>query len=311
VPLQGRPGLSAFALLALAGDELRKGAGRTPAHPPLYGADGCVVAGEVLGDGIGHVLADTAGHIWAGYSDEGIYGNYGWGRSDSAEPLGSHGLVRWALDLRSRWCHPGMASGFRFINDCYALNVNGTTVWACCDAEFPVLRIHDGEISAWRNEVRGAGSVAVDGTTAALLGGRGRITVVQLIAGRFRPASEYRVMLPNGSSLPEHTQIVGRGPMLPSSPTITGISSTSAISQQRRDDDNLGSRTEWLVFLPECTTSVAISAPGNGPCQAQSPLTGPGPICRLDDRLLEGEQWPTCAAALSAAPHQRQTPRED
>lgn len=75
----------------------------------VYGADGGVLAEEVLGDGVGDVLADTAGHVWAGYSDEGIYGNYGWGRSDSAEPLGSHGLVRWAPDLRSRWRHPGMA----------------------------------------------------------------------------------------------------------------------------------------------------------------------------------------------------------
>jgi hypothetical protein len=209
----------------------------------VYGSDGSVLAEEVLGDGIGQVLADTAGHIWARYSDEGIYGNYGWGRSDSAEPLGSHGLVRWAPDLRSRWRHPGMASGFGFINDCYALNVDGTTAWACCDAEFPVLRIHDGEISAWRNEVRGAGSLAVDGTTAAFLGRRGRLTVGQLIAGRFRPANEYRVMLPNGSPVPGHAQIIGRGPMLHFLTDDYWYQLDIRDIPQRRDDDNLGSRT--------------------------------------------------------------------
>ena len=180
----------------------------------VYGADGGVLAEEVLGDGIAHVLADSAGHVWAGYTDEGIYGNYGWGRSDSAEPLGSHGLVRWAPDLRSRWRHPGMASGFGFIDDCHALNVDGTTAWACCDAEFPIVRILDGDIAAWRNDARSAAALAVDGTTAALMGGRGRLTVGQLIAGRFRPMGEYRITLPTGSPLPSHAQIIGRGPTL-------------------------------------------------------------------------------------------------
>ena len=31
----------------------------------------------MLGDGIAHVLATSTGQVWAGYFDEGIYGNYG------------------------------------------------------------------------------------------------------------------------------------------------------------------------------------------------------------------------------------------
>jgi hypothetical protein len=33
----------------------------------LYGADGQVVSEHVLGDGIGHVLATSAGQVWVGY----------------------------------------------------------------------------------------------------------------------------------------------------------------------------------------------------------------------------------------------------
>ena len=53
-------------------------AARRP-HPNavLYDADGQVVSEHVLGDGIGHALADSAGQVWVGYFDEGIYGNYG------------------------------------------------------------------------------------------------------------------------------------------------------------------------------------------------------------------------------------------
>ena len=49
----------------------------------LYDADGQVVSEHVLGDGIAHVLATSTGQVWVGYFDEGIYGNYGWGRADS------------------------------------------------------------------------------------------------------------------------------------------------------------------------------------------------------------------------------------
>lgn len=44
-------------------------------HAVVYDPDGRVLAKEVLADGIAHVLADTAGHVWVGYTDEGIYGN--------------------------------------------------------------------------------------------------------------------------------------------------------------------------------------------------------------------------------------------
>ena len=57
----------------------------------LYDAAGHVVGEQVLGDGIAHVLATAAGEVWVGYFDEGIYGNYGWGRPTATIPLARTG----------------------------------------------------------------------------------------------------------------------------------------------------------------------------------------------------------------------------
>jgi hypothetical protein len=180
----------------------------------VYGPDGDVVTEEVLGDGIAHVLADSAGHVWVGYSEEGIYGNYGWGHRGGPEPVGSCGLVRWSPDLRPAWRYPGAASPFGGISDCYALNVDATTAWTCYDGGHSIVRIDDGELSGWRNDVGPRAALAVDGTRVALFGRSGPLTVGELSSGRFQPISEYQLVQPSGSPLPAHTQIVGRGPSL-------------------------------------------------------------------------------------------------
>lgn len=45
----------------------------------VYDSAGEIVAEATLGDGILHVLTTPSDHVWVGYSDEGVYGNYGWG----------------------------------------------------------------------------------------------------------------------------------------------------------------------------------------------------------------------------------------
>ena len=72
----------------------------------LYDADGQVVSEHVRGDGIAHVLATSTGQVWAGYFDEGIYGNYGWGRADNQEPVGAYGIVRFSPGLEPAWYFP-------------------------------------------------------------------------------------------------------------------------------------------------------------------------------------------------------------
>jgi hypothetical protein len=89
-------------------------------------ADGQVVSEHVLGDGIGHVLATSTGQVWAGYFDKGIYGNYGWGRAESEEPVGAYGIVRFSPGLEPAWRYPKYTEvgPWDAISDCYALNVD-------------------------------------------------------------------------------------------------------------------------------------------------------------------------------------------
>lgn len=56
------------------------------------------------------------------------------------------------------------------VNDCYAL-IDDTCTWACYYADFPVVRIRDGAVTGWHNEIRGASALAVAGSRGALFGG--------------------------------------------------------------------------------------------------------------------------------------------
>ena len=186
----------------------------------LYGADGQVVSEHVLGDGIGHVLATSAGQVWVGYFDEGIYGNYGWGRADTEEPVGAYGIVRFSPGLEPAWHYPKYTEvgPWDAISDCYALNVDDSCAWACYYSDFPVVRICDGAVTGWHNDVKGASALAVAGSRIAMFGGYGadrdRLAAAELGADRAEPTGEYRIVLPDGQPLPEGTQIIGRGSRL-------------------------------------------------------------------------------------------------
>jgi hypothetical protein len=186
----------------------------------LYGADGQVVSKHVLGDGIGHMLATRAGEVWAGYFDEGIYGNYGWGRAETEEPVGAYGIVRFSPGLGPAWHYPKYTEvgPWDAISDCYALNVDDSCAWACYYSDFPVVRICDGAVTGWHNDVKGASALAVAGSRIAMFGGYGadrdRLAAAELGADRAEPTGEYRIVLPDGQSLPEGTQIIGRGSRL-------------------------------------------------------------------------------------------------
>jgi hypothetical protein len=186
----------------------------------LYDADGQVVSEHVLGEGIGHVLAASTGEVWAGYFDEGIYGNYGWGRPDTQEPIGAYGIVRFSPGLEPAWHYPKYTEVglWDAVSDCYALNVDDTGAWACYYSDFPVVRICDSAVTGWHNDVKSASALAVAGSRAELFGGYGpdydRLALTELGADRAQPAGEYRVVLPGGEPIPAGTQIIGRGSRL-------------------------------------------------------------------------------------------------
>jgi hypothetical protein len=185
----------------------------------FYDSDGQVVSEHVLGDGIAHVLATSTGQVWAGYFDEGVYGNYGWGLGEGPEPIGGYGIVRFSPDLEPAWHYPKYTEvgPWDAISDCYALNVDETSAWPCYDSDFPVVRIRDDAVTGWHNDIKGASALAVAGSRVALLGygpGHDRLAVTTLDAERARPDSEYRIVLPDGEPLAPGTQVIGRGPRL-------------------------------------------------------------------------------------------------
>jgi len=141
-------------------------------------ADGAVEARFCLGDGISDLQCDTVGGVWVGYFDEGIFGNYGWGR-DGREPIGSPGLVRFNTDGQVEWRYEGLGgrAGGPWIADCEALNVADGKVW--CSVDSPthlgrgnaLLRICSDSVTAWRTETSLAKAIAVDGARVATVSG--------------------------------------------------------------------------------------------------------------------------------------------
>lgn len=182
----------------------------------VYDSDGAAVAEQTFGDGIDHVQATRNGEIWVGYFDEGVLGSHGWGDAGAAPPVGRSGLVRFSAELTEQWRYPDSArAAWGHILDCYALNVDGDTAWTCFYTEWPVVRIHDGAVTGWRNEIRSATALAVRGSRLAFYGGyeayRDRLVAGVLDDDQFRVTGEYRLVLPDGQEMPREARVFGRG----------------------------------------------------------------------------------------------------
>ncbi|WP_216214882.1 hypothetical protein [Amycolatopsis aidingensis] len=184
----------------------------------VYDAEGLVLAEDTLGDGIEHVLTTSTGDIWVGYFDEGVYGNHGWGAPGGRPPVGESGLVRFSADLRPQWWFPAPERHeWDPISDCYALNVTEDAVWTCYYTGFPVIRVREGVLTGWPNEVAGAKALLVGDSRIVLYGGYrmngngDRLVSCVLDGERVRPVGEYRLTLPGGRPVPAEAEVVGRG----------------------------------------------------------------------------------------------------
>ncbi len=128
----------------------------------VYDGQGRLIIQATLGDGIEHLRTTSAGNVWVGYFDEGIYGNYGWGGIGGSVPMGLPGIVCFTSQLERAWEYSVESnSSLDPIHDCYALNVDGESVWPYYYSDFPVVRIEYGSVRAWTNEVAGARALAV------------------------------------------------------------------------------------------------------------------------------------------------------
>lgn len=179
----------------------------------VYDDTGSKTATGVLGDGIAHLLTTASGDVWAGYFDEGVYGNFGWGRSPDREPLGAPGIVRYTADLTRAWEFPGDGDAPP-VDDVYALNVTDTAVHTCYYGDFPFVRIEQGTVDMWRNPIGAASAVLVGAAGVALVGGYGerdRVVLAHRVDGELTPYAERRLTLPGGAALPRGLELVARG----------------------------------------------------------------------------------------------------
>jgi hypothetical protein len=185
-------------------------AARNGGAATVFDSDGGPVCHGDIRGGIEHIRTTSAGRIWVGYFDEGVYGD---------DPVAHHGIVRFTCDLQPEWMYP-FDSEFGPVDDCYALNVVGETAWACYYNSFSIVRLAGQHVTGWLNrEVHGGAALIVDGDRCALVGlfhpaGHRLAAVGRLADGQYQPVGERLLTLPDGQPLPPYTPYMGHGPDL-------------------------------------------------------------------------------------------------
>lgn len=106
-----------------------------------------------LGDASEHLQTTAGGNIWVGYFDEGVYGG----------GIGSNGLV--CFDSSGvpifRYADFVKEHDLPFIDDCYTLNVLGSSVWLSYYTEFPLVHLQDFKLAGIWPDVGGNRAIAV------------------------------------------------------------------------------------------------------------------------------------------------------
>lgn len=182
---------------------------RVEPNAALFAEDGSLLRTAVVGDGVQHLRSTSTGEIWVGYSDEGVYGNFGWGHPGPA-PVGRNGLARFDPDLTLAWEFPWDDRRPR-IDDCEALNV-GSDVWACYYSEFPLVRIADGSVQFWPpTRLDSLTTLLVDHDRIAFVGTD--ITFAHIEGDILRVTSSIPLALPPDARTPG-TQLIGQSSTL-------------------------------------------------------------------------------------------------
>lgn len=155
-----------------------------------------------LGDGIAHLQVAADGTIWAGYFDEGVFGNLGWG-GPGPTPLGAGGIAAWSPDFEKIW---ELAPEDGLVSDCYALNVAPGEVLACPYTGFPVVRIQDRqETVVTTSGVSGAAGIIASGDQIAIIGtyrDPSLLITGAIQDGVFRESGRANLWEPDGAPLP-------------------------------------------------------------------------------------------------------------
>jgi hypothetical protein len=164
----------------------------------------------LLGDGINHAQVDRRGRIWVAYSDEGMFGNYGWGDS-GPEPVGARGIVCFSDAGEKVWEFPEDTR----LGDCGAMNVAHDAVWVCFYSEYPLVRIgRDLALQEWATGLDGCSDIAVSGMTVVLAGAYGDppgVATLGVMDGAGGMAGQkVSLLMPDGSPVPR-AALLARG----------------------------------------------------------------------------------------------------
>jgi hypothetical protein len=164
--------------------------------------DGRIGRRGCLGDGIAHLQVAADGTIWAGYFDEGVFGNLGWGGRGPA-PLGAGGIVAWSPDFEKTW---ELDPREGLVADCYALNVGPGEVTACPYAGFPVVRIRARHHTvAQTSGVSGPVGIVASGDRVGIIGtyrDPSLLITGAIQGGTFHETERTKLRAPDGAPLP-------------------------------------------------------------------------------------------------------------
>lgn len=169
-----------------------------------------------LGDGIERLKIDTAGRIWVGWFDEGVFGNEDWRTPGLEWPPSAAGVG--AFDDQGRFFPAHDAARPPPIAECYALNLVGEEAYACTYMDFPILRMAVGEAErCWPSELDGPRALAVRPPFVLAAGGYGedsdRVVLVRLGTHQAFTVGEWR--LPFRLRRPEDVDFFdGRGEVI-------------------------------------------------------------------------------------------------
>ncbi len=123
----------------------------------IYSLNGDLLRDFVAGDGIQDVKIDNAGNIWTSYSDEGIFGNYGW-----IIPIGVSGLICWNPNGQKIWEFEP-TGGLYSMAACYALNIDAdNNTWFYYFSEFPLVKLDNSkQIKFWNTGIEGSDALNI------------------------------------------------------------------------------------------------------------------------------------------------------
>ncbi|KZE37118.1 hypothetical protein AV656_11080 [Bhargavaea cecembensis] len=194
-------------LLLCSARAYHHGDGKIEQNARVYSTDGQLLREFCLGDGIEHLSVTPDNHIWCGYFDEGVSGNFGWN-----DPLGRSGLVKWKADGRIAWEYK--ETGNRVIDDCYAMTVTGNEAAFHYYTDFDVGFTQSGETAFYITDIDGAYALAVTNDGSRILFQEdNRFFCTERKGSRYVRRGLLQFRKPNGKKL-SPLLVATRGPLL-------------------------------------------------------------------------------------------------